>query len=125
MNLAGAVRILGYLPERELRALYQTAAGFVYPSTCEGFGLPLLEAMAGGCPIAASSAGAIPEVAGDAALLFSPDDISGMAAALLRLLEDKTLRQSLVDRGRKRVREFSWARTARETLAFYRDVLGT
>ena len=125
LNLRGAVRILGYLPERELRALYQTAAGFVYPSTCEGFGLPLLEAMAGGCPVAASSAGAIPEVSGDAALLFSPDDINGMAAALLRLLEDKTLRQSLIDRGRERVREFSWARTARETLAFYRDVLGT
>jgi glycosyltransferase involved in cell wall biosynthesis len=124
-RLEGAVRVLGYLADRELRGLYQTAAGFVYPSSCEGFGLPLLEAMASGCPVAASTAGAIPEVAGGAALFFPPDGTDAMASALLRLLEDESLRRWLVDKGRQRVRDFGWADMARSTLAFYGDVLKT
>ena len=124
-RLEDAVRVLGYLPDRELRGLYQTAAGFVYPSVCEGFGLPLLEAMASGCPVAASTGGSIPEVAGDAALLFPPDEVEAMASALLRLIEDDRLRAALVDRGRERVRSFGWADMARATLSFYRDVLKT
>ncbi|MBN2207389.1 MAG: glycosyltransferase family 4 protein [Candidatus Aminicenantes bacterium] len=124
-RLEEAVWILGYLPDRELRGLYQTASGFVYPSVCEGFGLPLLEAMASGCPVAASTAAAIPEVAGGAALLFPPDEVEAMAAALLRLIEDDGLRRTLADRGRDRVRAFGWAEMARSTLDFYRDVLKT
>lgn len=123
-GLESWVRLPGYLPEREVGALYRAASGFVFPSTCEGFGLPLLEAMAGGLPAAVSGVSALPEVGGDAALYFRPEDPEDIAAKIIRLLSDGDLRTALRARGLDRARAFTWEKTATETLAFYRTVLG-
>ena len=123
-GLADWVRMPGYLPEPQVRDLYRTATAFVFPSYCEGFGLPLVEAMACGLPSAVSGVSALPEVGGDAALYFAPDDPKEMAAAIIRLLTDAGLRGTLRARGRERARLFTWEKTAAATLAFYGEVLG-
>jgi len=96
--------------------LYRGARFLVFPSLFEGFGLPLLEAMASDCPVLCSSAGSLPEVVGDAALLFDPNDPEEMADSMHRILTDEELRRTLVKAGRERALQFSWERTARETL---------
>ena len=93
------------------------------PSRAEGFGLPPLEAMACGCPAVVSSAGSLPEVVGDAALVVPPGDAVGLADAVERLATDPALRERLRSRGHERVREFSWERVARETAAVHERVL--
>ncbi|QEC46252.1 glycosyltransferase family 4 protein [Baekduia soli] len=113
---AGA-RLLGRVGEDELRALYAGCAGFAYPSLYEGFGLPVLEAMAAGAPVITSTASSLPEVAGDAALLVDPGDTDAIGAAITRLLTEPGLADDLRARGRARAAQFSWERTARETLA--------
>jgi glycosyltransferase involved in cell wall biosynthesis len=113
---AGA-RLLGRVSEEELRALYAGASAFAYPSLYEGFGLPVLEAMATGVPVITSSTSSLPEVAGDAALLVDPHDAGAIAGALTRVLTDQALAADLRARGPERARAFSWERTARETLA--------
>ena len=110
------VRFTGYMPAADLPALLSAAECFVMPSLYEGFGLPVLEAMACGTPVICSTAGSLPEVAGDAALQFSPLDVEALAAALARLLGDSALRRELVGRGYRRTAEFSWERCAREVL---------
>jgi glycosyltransferase involved in cell wall biosynthesis len=114
------VRFLGWLSGEEFEGLWQVADTFVYPSLYEGFGLPVLEAMARGVPVACSNASSLPEVAGDAALLFDPRDERAIAAALERLRSDPTEVERLRARGLERVREFTWERTARLTLESYR-----
>lgn len=96
--------------------LYRGARFLVFPSLFEGFGLPLLEAMASDCPVLCSSAGSIPEVVADAALLFDPHDPEEIADAMHRIPTDEELRRTLVHAGRERCLLFSWERTARETL---------
>jgi len=123
-GLESGVRVLGYLSESDVRNVYLAASAFVYPSSCEGFGLPLLEAMASGLPVAASGVTAIPEVGGEAAIYFRPEDPDDMAEKIIRVLEDDRLRRSLRSRGFDRVREFTWERTAARTLEFYRSVAG-
>jgi glycosyltransferase involved in cell wall biosynthesis len=123
-GLEAWVRMPGYLPEPEVRALYRAATAFVFPSYCEGFGLPLLEAMACGLPSAASGVSALPEVGGEAAIYFRPEDPADIAAQIVRLLTDQDLRASLRARGRERARSFTWEKTAAATLAFYGEVLG-
>lgn len=118
------VRFFGWMPGEQLEGLWDAAAAFVYPSLYEGFGLPVLEAMARGVPVACSSASSLPEVAGDAALLFDPHDEAAIASSLERLLFDGGEAERLRARGLERARQFSWERTARATLDSYRRVLG-
>lgn len=115
-----AVIRLANVPEEALRALYRAAAALVYPSRYEGFGLPLIEAMASGTPVVASNAASIPEVVGDAGMLLDPGDVSGWTDAVEKILTDQSLRQSLRDAGMRRAATFTWERTARLTLDVYR-----
>jgi glycosyltransferase involved in cell wall biosynthesis len=115
-------RLLGRVSEDELRALYAGASAFAYPSLYEGFGLPVLEAMAAGAPVLTSSVSSLPEVAGDAALLVDPHDPVAIADGLRRLLSDPALAEELRTRGRARAAELSWERTASETLALLRGM---
>lgn len=119
----GRIRDLGYVADDLRPALCAGARAFVYPSLYEGFGLPPLEAMACGTPVLTSDVSALPEVLGDAALYVDPEDVSALAAALIRLWDDEGLRADLRARGLARAREFSWDRTARLTLDVYRSVL--
>ncbi len=106
---------------KHLLELYRRCAVFVFPSTVETFGNPLVEAMACGAPIASSNAAAMPEVLGEAALFFDPALIDGMAAALGRLLDDAGLRRELGCKAAARARQFSWPRCAEATLSVIRE----
>ena len=114
---------IGRVDDARLPALYQGALALCFPSLYEGFGLPVVEAMASGTPVIASSTPAVAEIAGDAALLVDPRDASEWTAAMAQLLVDPTLRQKLAARGQERAREFTWGKTARRTLELYRAVL--
>ncbi len=116
LGLEGRVRFPGYVAQEDLPALLSAAECFVMPSLYEGFGLPVLEAMACGTPVICSTAGSLPEVAGDAALQFAPTDVEGLVAALSRVLGDAALRRELVARGEQWCRQFSWQRCAMEVL---------
>jgi len=124
LGVEGDVRFPAWVSAEELEGLWAIARAFVYPSLYEGFGLPVLEAMARGVPVACSNASSLPEVAGDGALLFEPDDESAIAVALQRLLEEPGLAERLRARGLARAREFSWERSARLTLDSYARALG-
>jgi MMP alpha-(1->4)-mannosyltransferase len=125
LGLDGAVRFVGGVPEAELVDLYSRATLAVVPSLYEGFSLPAVEAMACGVPLVASEAGALPEVVGDAGVLVPPGDPDALAGALLRLLEDESLRRGLGAEGRERaLRQFSWLRTAERTADVYRSAIG-
>lgn len=123
LGIADSVTHYGPVVETDLRALYQGADLFVFPSLYEGFGLPVLEAMAMGTPVACSDRSSLPEIADDAALLFDPESATDVAHAIETLLTDDHLRQDLASRGPRRAREFCWARTARATLQAYRRTL--
>jgi glycosyltransferase involved in cell wall biosynthesis len=107
-----------------LNALYSGATCFVYPSYFEGFGLPILEAMKCGTPVIAGNRTSIPEVAGEAALLFDPFDVNSMVEALRRILSDAPYRAALSAKGLQRANEFNWQTTARLTLAVYEKAAG-
>jgi glycosyltransferase involved in cell wall biosynthesis len=117
------VMTTGYLQERDIRNAYRLATAFVLPSLCEGFGMPLVEAMASGLPVVASQISAIPEVCRDAAVYFQPENPESMAEKVVSILEDEDLRKRLIARGKERAREFSWKKAAAETLAFYESVM--
>jgi glycosyltransferase involved in cell wall biosynthesis len=119
VGVAGDVRFLGWLTAAEIEGLWAIAEAFVFPSLYEGFGLPVLEAMARGVPVACSNASSLPEVAGEAALLFDPHDEHAIASALRELLGDRALAETMRARGLERVRAFTWERTARLTLSSY------
>lgn len=118
-----AVRFLGYVPRERLPAVYGGATLLLVTSHDEGFGIPLLEAMASGVPVVALRRGAVPEVVGDAAVLVDEADAEAVAEAVERVLTDSTLRTALTERGRARARRFRWSETARRTYEVYREVL--
>uniref|UniRef100_A0A7C3APX5 Glycosyltransferase family 1 protein n=2 Tax=Thermorudis TaxID=1649508 RepID=A0A7C3APX5_9BACT len=123
LDLTDQVRFAGYVNPDELALWYSAATVFVYPSLYEGFGLPVLEAMACGVPVITSSVSSLPEVAGDAAILVDPRDTDSLARALRELAGSPRLRAQLAAAGLERSRGFSWERTASETLEVYRRAL--
>lgn len=116
LSLKDRVEITGWLAREDLLRLYERTKAFVYPSTFEGFGMPVLEALAAGIPVACSNIAPIKEVAGDAALFFDPLDEEAIASAVDQILNDQPLRAKLAQAGPARARPFTWARTAEETL---------
>ncbi len=122
LGLEDAVLHFPAVPDEDLALFYNRADLFVFPSLYEGFGLPVLEAMACGTPVVCSDAASLPEVAGDAALLVSPADEEGWAEAMYRALTDAHLRRELRARGLERARSFTWERTAEETVQVYREM---
>ncbi len=118
-----AVVLLGQVSDERLQALYQGAAALVYPSLYEGFGLPVLEAMAVGTPVIASRAASMPEVLGDAGMLLDPLDAGAWADAVVKVVNDEHVRERMRHAGLARAAMFTWERTARATLGVYRRVL--
>jgi glycosyltransferase involved in cell wall biosynthesis len=112
----------GHVPLEDLRVLYSSCALFAFPSLYEGFGMPVLEAMACGASVVCSNAASLPEVVGDAAVLVEPLDVEGLAAAMTRVIEDAGLREDLRRRGALRVKDFSWEQSAREQLRVYQEL---
>jgi glycosyltransferase involved in cell wall biosynthesis len=122
LGLESEVIFVDHITDDLLSAYYSSAKALVYPSLYEGFGLPVLEAMACGCPVITSNVSSLPEVAGGAALLFNPYDIADICGAIARLLTNGKLRNELMAKGRERSSVFSWAKTAGETMNIYRQV---
>lgn len=125
LGLEAHVRRTGRIPADELAALYRLAAVVAVPSRYEGFGLPAAEAMAHGAPLVAATAGALPEVVGDAGVLVDPDDVAAWAAAIAALVGDDAERARLAEAGRRRAAALSWSANAEGLLAAYREALGT
>ncbi len=115
--------LTGYIPQRFLPDIYRGASLFVYPSLYEGFGLPVLEAMASGVPIITSDSNSLPEVAGDAGLFVDPCNVDQLKEGMMELLEDEKKRKELVNRGIARSKLFTWEHCARQTLSVYETVL--
>jgi glycosyltransferase involved in cell wall biosynthesis len=120
----GRVAVLGEVEDQDVPALYASAACFVYPSRYEGFGLQAAEAMAMGVPVIVSNGGALPEVVGDAALVFSIGDTKGLVEHLDQIFADRNLRHSLVERGRRRAECFRWQSVAPAYVSLYRRLIG-
>lgn len=124
LGLEGRVVVTGWTASADIPAFYAGADLVLFPSLHEGFGLPIVEGMASGVPVAASNVCSIPEVGGDAILTFDPNDVDAIAAAAERALFDAPLRADLVRRGRDRARRFTWTEAARQTADIYRSLLG-
>ena len=118
-TMAARIHFTGYVSDRQLAACYSQCAVFVFPSLYEGFGIPAIEAMAHGVPVASSNGGALPEICGNAALMFDPQSVPAITEAVDRILRQDGLRRQLIGAGRTRAAEFSWTRTAALTREVY------
>lgn len=118
-NLADKIIFTGYVTDEQAVALWKNAVCYACPSLEEGFGIPLLEAMACACPVVSSDRGSLPEVGGDACIYFDPLDVEDMGLKIERLLTSERLRQDLIKRGKERYKEFSWEKLAKQTLEVY------
>ncbi|HHS50409.1 MAG TPA: glycosyltransferase family 1 protein [candidate division Zixibacteria bacterium] len=123
LGIEDSVMFIGYVPFEDLPALYSSADVFCYPSLYEGFGLPVLEAMACGTPVVTSNLSSMPEVAGDCAILVDPSSAESIADGLRRLAQDDALREDFKARGLARAKEFTWQNCARKTLDIYRSIV--
>jgi glycosyltransferase involved in cell wall biosynthesis len=117
------ISLYGYATDEEIVSLYRNAAVFVYPSLYEGFGLPVLEAMAQGCPVIASNVSSLPEVVGDAAVLVDPFNTTEIAEAMIKVLADDELKREMSVKGINRAKLFSWDRTAEQYVKVFDRVL--
>ena len=124
-SLQERVHFLGIIPEDDLPVLYQIADALVFPSTHEGFGLPIVEAMACGTPVITSNAASCPEVVGNAGLVVDPVDSAGLAQALAEIASDHELRQQLIAKGLQRAQRFSYSQTAQKIFEIYQKLLGS
>ena len=122
-NIKENVKWLGHVPLSELQALIKGSGALVNPSLAEGFGLPLLEAFSIGSPVLSSWSSSLPEVSGNAAMLFDPNDANMLAALLEKVLSDSSLARQMILDGRKRARNYTWKVTAKSTLRLYEKVL--
>jgi O-antigen biosynthesis alpha-1,2-mannosyltransferase len=118
------IQVLGYVSDTQLEKLYQRASILAFPSLDEGFGMPILDAMARGVPVLTSNVSAMPEVAGDAALLVDPTDVDAIATGLCRLATDLELRDALIHAGIARAKEFTWEKSVKATWSVYAELLG-
>ena len=123
LGIGDRIKFLGYIPDEDLPLLYQASTMFIFPSRYEGFGLPVLQAMAAGTPVITTKLSSIPEVAGDAVLYINPDKPIELARAIKEIFSNHTIRLSLINSGMKRAEAFSWERTVHETLEVYREAL--
>jgi len=123
-GLENRIFTTGYVDEEALASLYSAAKAFVFPSFYEGFGLPVLEAMACGCPVICSNTSSLPEVAGEAAVFIDPFEPKNLAMAIDKIVENPRLREDLVQKGFEQVSHFSWKKTAEQTLQVFRSVAG-
>jgi glycosyltransferase involved in cell wall biosynthesis len=122
-QLASRAKVLGRVSDERLATLYQAASALLFPSLEEGFGLPVLEAMAHELPVVVSGTSSLPEVGGGAALYIDPNDPCDIAEKVMRAVEDATLRGKMIEQGRLRAREFSWEQVAERTCQVYDEVL--
>ena len=118
-EIGSLVIFTGFVPDEELKILYQNALAYIFPSMYEGFGLPPLEAMARGVPVVSSSATSLPEILGEAALYFNPLDVNDMAEKIKKALLDEGLRNNLIEKGFEQIKKYSWQKMAEETLKIY------
>ncbi len=123
INNKNVVR-LGFVETKDLVGIYNLASVFVMPSLYEGFGLPILEAMACGCPVVTTHEGSLREVAGDAALIIDGYDFNSIASGVKKVIGDKALQQKLIEAGFENTKKYSWRKTAQQTLASYRKAIG-
>jgi glycosyltransferase involved in cell wall biosynthesis len=122
-NIPGVV-FTGYLSREEMACLYGAASALVFPSHYEGFGFPVLEAMAHGCPVITTNVSSLPEVAGDAAILVNPDDAGAIANAMVRLVKEPGLREQMIEKGLEQSKKFSWELSARKTIDTWKKMMG-
>lgn len=123
LGLESQVLFTGFVPDEDLIPIYQLANAFVFPSLYEGFGLPVLEAMACGTPVICSNVSSLPEVAGESAILVPPDDVNGWSEAITHITQNPGLRAELREAGLRQAARFSWASTARQTAEVYRELM--
>jgi glycosyltransferase involved in cell wall biosynthesis len=117
------VKRIGFIPTNDLVTIYNLATVYCQPSFYEGFGLPILQAMACGCPVVAANTGSLPEICGNAAIMVNPNDIKSIAGGLREVVENEDLRRDLIKKGLNQVKKFSWEKTAEETIRVYERVL--
>ena len=123
LGLEDRIKFTGYVPRQNLPIVYNLAELFVYPTLYEGFGLPVLEAMACGTPVVTSNISSLPEIVGNAGILVTPGEESALAEAMVKVLSDPKMQENLAEKGIRRSKNFSWKRTAKETLQVYQHVL--
>ena len=122
MEAEAGIRSLGFVPREDLPLIYSLASMFVYPSFYEGFGLPVLEAMASGCPVVTSNRGSLKEICQDNALFVEPDAEDDLFRQMTRLSVDKVLREDFVKKGRKNALRFTWKKSAEKILELYQEL---